>query len=951
MAAIVGAVRSGYGGLTTGFQRLMRRGVGNHLSMEPEVVPMLASVFSRGISVGWQALAAAGINCTESHDVRIDLAAGQVIYDSRRMRMHRDIHHITGPEEVVRAHIVSRLTRALGYRAERIEIERGYEAGRPSRITPRIDIIVNHADGSPFFFIEVKAPNAFEQDKHLIEGQLFKLAALHEGSTGKKPSYLVYYTVEEADGDLIDKAIIIDRSKYATYQAWLDSGEPSIGDTIPGHYDRPRKTPLIKGGERDLAQTFTIDEIRALATNLHNVLWSGGSTGDTDVFTSLINIILAKIQDEFATSEGEEYRFQVEQHGDELERPEDLLDRINVLYREALRDQLGKTGDLADQFVVNREKFSPAKVLYTVGALERYSFVDGKNSLDGKDILGDFFERIQRDGFKQTKGQFFTPTEVVQFMLYGMEADLLSIDLMNAERRLPYIIDPSCGSATFLIEAMRMITSELKRRSRARLSANRAVALRFDELFMPDNHEHKWAREYLYGIEHNFDLATASKVNMILHGDGSSNIFHQDGLKPFRFYEKSGGTNQLRSTREISVYPGHEVNEQFDLIVSNPPFSVELDGDTKRHLVSEFVFGKKKNSENLFIERYYQLLRPGGRLSVVLPESIFDTTENKYIRLFLFMYFDIVAVVSLPRVSFEPYTQTKTSVLFARKKMLEDVQAWQHLWREKAVLYSRLRTRALNYIKVYADGENIGRFPSIRDDDKTASLSTLSDFLQLEFGPEEAGQELGALIEKYRTLIEEVAKTDTDADGPFGVVNSRWTLLEVTKTLDRTIYAAEALNVGYKRTKRGVRPQPNDLFDREIAPACIDRGAVNDAFTGEIERLVALEASLLARQAEVTAARASAVRTRELAKIAAQIGQLTSEQQALEARQARIGEILDRCYQDGVLRAEHLDRLDQDLLQAFDHPLMLRWRSDLIITTRTSPRTIVEEMRSKGLWG
>jgi type I restriction enzyme M protein len=180
---------------------------------------------------------------------------------------------------------------------------------------------------------------------------------------------------------------------------------------------------------------------------------------------------------------------------------------------------LNKQGDLADQWVVNKEKFSLSKVLFTVGQLENYSFVDGKNSLTGKDILGDFFEQIQRGGFKQTKGQFFTPVNVVRFMLYALELDSLALELMNKENRLPYIIDPSCGSATFLIESMKLITNEVKRRRRSDLSTSRMVMQRFDELFQPDYHEHKWAREYLYGIEHNFELATASKVNMILHGD------------------------------------------------------------------------------------------------------------------------------------------------------------------------------------------------------------------------------------------------------------------------------------------------------------------------------------------------------------------------------------------------------------------------------------------------
>lgn len=893
-------------------------------------------------------MAADRVNGGTDACVRIDVAQATVRYDSARVRMHRDITAVTGSEEIVRAYAVSRLVNELSYRADRIEVERPYEAGRPAKIAPRIDVILNDSDGAPFLFVEVKAPDRFEQDKNLIEGQLFKLAGLHEASTGKKPQYLVYYTVEETDGGIVDKAIIIDRESYPTYQAWVDAGEPSIGNTLPANYNKPRKTPLVKGSDRDLAQSFTVGEVRALAENLHNVLWGGGSTGDTEVFASLVNIILAKIQDEYDTAEGEEYKFQVTQHGDELERAEDLLSRLNELYRSALKDQLNKAGDLSDQFIVNREKFSPAKVLYTVGQLEKYSFVDGKNSLDGKDILGDFFEKIQREGFKQTKGQFFTPSNIVLFMLYALEVDKLSIALMNAERRLPYVIDPSCGSATFLIEAMRLITSEVKRRSRGELSSNRAVSQRFEELFMPDHHEHKWARDYLYGIEHNFDLATASKVNMILHGDGSSNIFHQDGLKPFRFYEKPSGTSLLRSTSTSDVYPDHEVNENFDIIISNPPFSVELDDETKRYLTSEFIFGRKRNSENLFIERYYQLLKPGGRLAVILPESVFDTTENKYIRLFLFMYFDVVAVVSMPRLSFEPYTQTKTSVLFARKRSAADVRRWQQAWNEHAARFGRLRTRAENYIKVYLEGEPRSRFPSIRDDEEADVRSNLGAFLQIEFSDEENRQPLRDVLVSYRLLIAETAETDTEASGPFGLVNSRWVFQEVSKTMGGAIYAAQAEHVGYKRTKRGVRLQPNDLFHREVAPSQIDIAAVRQAFSAEIDRLQAALASLQARREEPSSTRRS--RENEIARLEARVAQLEGDVQQLQETRDATDAILRRSYEEGVLTPAYADRTDEQLLEVFNHPLLARWRSDHVIVSRSTKLTILEEMRTRNLW-
>jgi len=94
-------------------------------------------------------------------------------------------------------------------------------------------------------------------------------------------------------------------------------------------------------------------------------------------------------------------------------------------------------------------------------------------------------------------------------------------------------------------------------------------------------------------------------------------------------------------------------------------------------------------------------LRENGRLAAVLPESVFDTTENKYIRLFLYKYFKIKAVVSLPQLAFEPYTSTKTSLLFAQKKTSAEVEKWNKAWDEASKEYSKLKTRVENLIAVH----------------------------------------------------------------------------------------------------------------------------------------------------------------------------------------------------------------------------------------------------------
>ena len=130
--------------------------------------------------------------------------------------------------------------------------------------------------------------------------------------------------------------------------------------------------------------------------------------------------------------------------------------------------------------VINRIKFPLNKLVYTVQALENFSFLEGRNSLDGTDILGDFFESITRDGFKQNKGQFFTPTPIVNFLLYALQLDGLAIERLNDDRELPLIIDPSAGSGTYIVEAMKLITKELKYKQKDKIKTSRQIKQKFE---------------------------------------------------------------------------------------------------------------------------------------------------------------------------------------------------------------------------------------------------------------------------------------------------------------------------------------------------------------------------------------------------------------------------------------------------------------------------------------
>lgn len=750
---------------------------------------------------------------------------------------HRKINKITGDEELVRAYLLTKLVNEQGYKPDKIEIEKEYTSGRPNTITSRIDIILRDNVGNAFLFIETKTPQDYIKDQdQIIEEQLFKLSAQENESNSV--NYLVLYTVnDEAINKIEDECIIIDKTKTKTFLDW-EINRPYLKE-LPIRYGKAQKTPYIKGSNNDLRTNFTPEYLVSLQKDLHNVLWGGGGTDDNEIFSSLVNLILAKIQDEDEKDDDERYDFQslvYKVDGDEeFETNEELFEKINKLYRSALKKKLNivDENELNKSYVVDTKKFSLSKLKYTVQQLEHLSFVDGKNSLDGKDILGDFFEGIIRDGFKQTKGQFFTPLNIVRFMLWGAQIDRLAIQRIKKDGVIPYLIDPSAGSGTFLIEYMKFITYTMKYMNsdggqyNKELGSSKTVEGKVSDWFYPNHRENKWAKDYIYGSEINFNLGTATKVNMILHGDGSTNIFVKDGLLPFTEYEKKQEPNVLQTSLDndnnyTQEHKELRVNECFDVILSNPPFSVNLDNDTKKLVKKTFAFGEKKNSENLFVERYYQLLRKNGRMAIVLPESIFDTTENKYIRLFLFKYFKIKAIVSLPQLTFVPFTETKTSIIFAQKKTNEEIEEWNNVWNEKSSEYSELCTRIENLVKVFNGKSKKESLPSIKDLNEEEERTLLERMLVNNITDSDNAITNNELIHKYYDELKDLCKYDKDTIDMFGYVNVWWVFSEVSKKLDYDIFMAEADEVGYKRTKKGVCIRPNDLYREKEGNILID---------------------------------------------------------------------------------------------------------------------------------
>lgn len=475
-----------------------------------------------------------------------------IIYESVG---HQD--EIGDPEEQVRADLYLDLVEKYGYNTPNaVEMEKYYKIGHPhKRSDAKVDVIVKYPDGRPFLVIELKSPGDYDRYmEDSLKTQVFNIAAV-ENQVHGSIRYLVYHTRYWENGTLHHKTVCIDYEKYRSFEEWDKDGRENLRE-IPTNYGQVTVPRFIKGGEIDLRLDVTNDELQRIRMNLHNILWGGGKY-QNELFFNLVGLFLVKIYDEKETEDGHPYQFQTFYTNGKPEGAKMIYDRLNGLYFKALEEYLGYSEDELRK--VKDIIFDPAKVRYVVEVLQEICF-----TVNRFDVIGSFFESVVRGEFKQSKGQYLTHLNIVNFMVEGLQLGEMSLGLINNEKRLPYIIDPACGSGSFLIESMKHITAYILHNKR--YIKKSASVKEFYETSFPTLRKNAWAKEYVYGIEVNGGLAAATKVNMVGHGDGSASIEAKDALLPFENF----GLGLLQIAKSSTIYP-KPVNEQFDVILTNPP--------------------------------------------------------------------------------------------------------------------------------------------------------------------------------------------------------------------------------------------------------------------------------------------------------------------------------------------------------------------------------------------
>jgi type I restriction enzyme M protein len=620
-------------------------------------------------------------------------------------------------EGFVRALLVVTLVKVKKYKAESIVLEKHYNIGsNPQEKSAFLDILIKDKkdNSKSYMLIEVKTPEEFDGKKKNIETQLFNIAAIQNSQEGNV-RYLVYYTIDE---QLKDKFVIIDYSKYTGYKKWktaIENSETSemALNVIPDDYGVVKHFNYGNIKEDDenytaLYSCYSQEYLNKFKNDLHNILWGGGSSNYNDVIFAINRFFACKIYDEINTPENQAYKFQIMYEDEKPEDAELTYKRISKLYANTLVELLGVSEkEASKEQLLYSNKISLDKFIEAVKVIQGISLTE--NKIEG-DFLGEFFESIITNEFKQDKGQFFTHWILCLFIVEALQIKqdvfrrLENAKGMRLNAIMPYIIDPSCGSGTFLVQVVKSV-ERYYRANKDKLNLSTALKRQINQLFLgfDDDRTTKnaWANDYIYGIEPNPDLETAAKLNLIFHGVRDAKIFKEDGLASFKEYKDDILSSYTKTV--MKDVDGYEMNEKFDYIISNPPFSLVI--AMLQAYNERFIYSDKKNSENLFIERWYQLLKEGGKLGVVLPDSIFDTTENKYIREFIYRYFNIDAIVSVDKTAFQPYTSTKVSILLATKKTNEEVSNYEKLWSKYADEYRKLRKT--DVIKVIMENDKL----------------------------------------------------------------------------------------------------------------------------------------------------------------------------------------------------------------------------------------------------
>ena len=476
-------------------------------------------------------------------------------------------------------------------------------------------------------------------------------------------------------------------------------------DKVPGHIEEIENIPHGGASDRDITEllsklrVFREKEFADLLHQCHNDIRNREKKDPAAAFDEIAKVLFIKVYVERQlTRRRKKNLFSVDVLREQLDN-----DPLDSLF------QSTKKAYAADRIFEEDERINlkPATGEEIVRRLEKYNLSD-----TSEDVKGVAFERFLGRTFRGEIGQFFTPRSIVEFMVH-------MVDPQEGE----IVCDPASGSGGFLIRTFEVVREKILADAdreynafRADVEADAAVsdaerAKRLQEKYSqiqeridhsrPGSRLWELSNRCIYGTDANDRMARTSKMNMIMHGDGHGGVHHHDG-----FLNVNG------------IFEG-----RFDIVLTNPPFGANVE-PTDKVLESDIVedasvraryleeygdrYGEaqdrvraalnqpiaklfdlprspksKIKTEVLFIERCLDLLKPGGRLGIVLPEGLFNNPSLAYVREFIEARAFLSAVVSLPQETFiSSGASVKCSLLFLRKFTKKEQDRFEELRKE-----------------------------------------------------------------------------------------------------------------------------------------------------------------------------------------------------------------------------------------------------------------------------
>lgn len=409
------------------------------------------------------------------------------------------------------------------------------------------------------------------------------------------------------------------------------------------------------------------EEAQKLFKKCHKIIWNNEKCGVNYAFMQFVKLIFLKMQSDKAIHEKYNYP---KGAGNIVVKKEDILFSVDWIERNTsdfvlnpIKEiQFKKLMEKLDEEVKRKNKKKlfdlDEEVSLKAGTIKKVVEALEHNDLYGidEDLNGRLFETFLSATMRGNDlGQYFTPRSIVKL---GVEI----ADIKVSKEHIDKVLDGSCGTGGYLIEAFCQMKNKITSNSS-----------------LTDGEKEKMldvlCKKSIYGIDAAKDpmLARIARINMYLHGDGGSQIYMGDALNT-----SIDKTDSKEFQEEMEDMKDVFVDESFDVVITNPPFSMQYNANDEEQekVLQQYELAVKDNKWRtlragvMFIERYYKLLRKGGKLITVIDNTILNSSDYSFVRDYIRKHFIIKAVISLHGDAFQQSkARVKTSLIYLIKKM------------------------------------------------------------------------------------------------------------------------------------------------------------------------------------------------------------------------------------------------------------------------------------------